>query len=113
MTAIPERCVNCSIRIHPHGRPVPGCEPHYGRGLCAGCYQRKQVRGRLLDFPSQCLSRDLLMEEWEVLRRQGYSKRQAAERLRVTFQAFDRAFWRARKAGDPRARSLGERQVAS
>lgn len=48
-----------------------------------------------------------------MLRGQGYNKRQAAERLGMTFAAFDRAYCRARAAGDARAYVTGRRLVAA
>jgi len=76
---------------------------HVGRGLCDPCYRWCRAAGELIDYEPVRYSRDELMAEWELLRLEGYSKRQAAARLDVTFEAFDRAFHRARAAGDPRA----------
>jgi hypothetical protein len=71
--------------------------------LCGICHDHCRRNGTLADYRRVTYSRDELMCEWELLRREGYSKRAAASRLGLTFEAFDRAFLRARKAGDPRA----------
>lgn len=44
-----------------------------------------------------------IMEEWDFLRRDGATRAQAAERMGMTWVAFDRAWHRAKSAGDPRA----------
>lgn len=108
------RCAACTAWMVPHRhQPGPGQVMHAGRGLCEGCYERKWRSGRLADFPAQLRPRAEVMEEWELLRSEGYTKRQAAERLGMTFAAFDRAFHRARKAGDPRAYVPGHRLVVA
>jgi len=76
---------------------------HEARGLCEPCYKREDYHGRLADYPRATWSRDDLMTEWELLRSEGYSRRDAADRLGVKWEAFDRAYYRARAAGDPRA----------
>lgn len=71
---------------------------HASRGLCHPCYHRLAPDERL-DYPRLNRSREDLVEDWELLRSEGYTKRQAAERLGMTFAAFDRAWHRARRAG--------------
>lgn len=75
----------------------------YARGLCRSHYSVAAYAGRLIDFERVQRSRDEVMTEWELLRSEGYTKRQAAERLRMTFGAFEAAYFRARRDGDPRA----------
>lgn len=53
-------------------------------------------------------TRDELMTEWTVLRAGGCSRREAAVRLGITWATFDRAWWRAVKAGDIRAVDAGK-----
>jgi hypothetical protein len=55
------------------------------------------------DYPRTTWSRDELMGEWDLLRSEGYTRRNAAERLGLKWETFDRAYFRARSAGDPRA----------
>jgi hypothetical protein len=73
------------------------------RGLCWFCYRAATKNGELFDYPRSTRSRDEVLDEWEMLRGEGYTRRQAAERIGMTFEAFDRALYRARSAGDPRA----------
>lgn len=68
------------------------------RQLCTRCYDTHYYRGLHLDFERTTRSRDEVMAEWAVLRAEGYGKRQAAERLGMTFAAFDRALQRATRA---------------
>ena len=104
----PKQCANtdCGRQIWPQrqGRPVE--DEHRGRGLCTNCYGRLRYRGDLIDFARRAMSRDEVMADWEVLRSQGYTHRQAAERLGMSHAAFTRAYERARAAGDVRAYSL-------
>ena len=71
---------------------------HAGRGLCGSCYHRLTPDERL-DYPRTQMSRDELLEEWELLRSEGCTQRQAAERLGMAYATFDRALLRARAAG--------------
>ena len=78
-----------------------------GRGLCTTCYHRARKDGTIFDFERQVWPADELLDEWVLLRDDGYSVRQAAERIGVTWVALDRATARAKRAGDPR----GERRA--
>jgi hypothetical protein len=93
-------CVRCNygIQIGPDA-----VRNHRGRGLCNFCYDAIQRAGALIDFERLTRSCDEVMAEWAILRQQGYTKRQAAERLGMKFKAFEKAYERARRAGDPRA----------
>lgn len=46
---------------------------------------------------------DDTLDDWDFLRRQGYSVRDAADRLGMSHAALDKALCRAKAAGDPRA----------
>lgn len=76
---------------------------HQGRGLCNFCRDRAVRLGTLADYERRSRSRDEVMSEWELLRDEGLSKTQAAERLGMAFKTFETAYTRARRAGDPRA----------
>lgn len=99
------------VYVCPCGRPMvrhdvappPGACRHEGRGLCARCYRKAQQDGSLVDRPRLLRHRDEVLEDWPRLRAEGYTKRQAAERLGMSFSALDRMLSRARSAGDPRA----------
>jgi hypothetical protein len=107
----PKRCRNCDHLIYPMSWMFAYSWSHAGRGLCRPCHQT--AGEDRIDYERVGRSRDELMAEWEILRGEGYTKRQAAERLGMTFEAFDRAYHRARAAGDPRAYTTGERRSAS
>lgn len=97
------RCVRCGCSILP---PAPGRSAaviHRGRGLCQPCYRSVDREGRLSEYEKKFRSRDEILEEWVILCRQGYTRRQAAERLLMKPESFVRALQRARKDGDPRA----------
>lgn len=84
-------------------RRPQGFRRHGGRGLCSPCYSRASRDGTLLDFGRATLSRDDVLDDWEVLREQGYGRRVAAERLGMSLDAFDGALRRAARDGDERA----------
>lgn len=76
---------------------------HVGRGLCQKCYEVFKYSGELIAFETLTRTRDELMEDWQILRSRGCTKRQAAQRIGMSFDSFNRAYSRARAAGDPRA----------
>lgn len=88
--------------VPPRHRPA-GVLAHGSRGLCTTCRHHARVNGTIGEFERINRSRDDVLDDWVVLRRQGYSRRQAAERIGMRFAALDRAIQRARRAGDPRA----------
>jgi hypothetical protein len=75
-----------------------------GRGLCDPCYHRAQYHGTLIDFERRTVARDELLDDWALLRSEGYTAVQAAPRLGMTPAALLKALDRARRDGDPRAR---------
>lgn len=76
---------------------------HAGRGLCQKCYEIFKYSGELIAFEPLTRTRDELMSDWQILRSRGCTKRQAADRLGMSFDSFNRAYERARAAGDQRA----------
>lgn len=64
---------------------------------------RARYTGTLHDFPAACRSRDEVLDEWVHLRGE-VDRRQFAERMGMTYAAFERMWWRARADGDERAR---------
>lgn len=104
LTALaPRRCRDCDHPICPRSWNVPGAFRDEGRGLCRGCWRDRAAADTLDEVERTKRTRDDLMADWEILRGRGLTKRQAADRLGMTFSAFDRALQRARAAGDPRA----------
>ena len=96
-------CAECATDMVPRSDAASRVSTHEGRGLCPPCYRQATYTGRLDDYPRRNWSRDELLSEWELLRGEGHTRLQAAERLGMSALTFDRALWRARAAGDPRA----------
>jgi hypothetical protein len=95
-------CVRCGTSINPYTRQEPHRSTHKGRGLCGTCRDYVTTHGDLADYPRVTISRDELLDDYVILRKEGYTHRQIAKRLGMTYVALDRALVRARKAGDPR-----------
>lgn len=68
------------------------------RGLCSGCYSTIQQAGKLADYERITRSNRELLTEWAMLKQQGYSIAQAADRLGVTRDAIEAAMKRRRAA---------------
>lgn len=101
-------CRHCGRFVHPSRRgSSPESRPE-GRGLCRPCWLHLDKTGELADYERPTRSRDDLLDDYVVLRDQGHDWRQCAERLGMSYPSFERAMFRARKAGDPRARRIGE-----
>lgn len=88
-------------------RHQPACHPgrrHYGRRLCKQCYDAAYRQGRTADFPSVTRRADDMLDDFALLRSEGYDRRQIAARLRIDVRTLDKALYRARLRGDGRAR---------
>lgn len=98
---------DCDRALVSHRIPVaqrpPGTYAHEGRGLCRRCYYRAGRVGVDGDWIPAIRCRDDVMAEWEFLRPTGITRREFASRMGMSWVAFDRMWWRARAAGDPRA----------
>lgn len=84
-----------------HQRPAT-CHPeraHCARGLCASCYQLAWLRDQLPDKRLR-RSRAEFVDDYLLLRSEGYTRRQIAERLRMTYAGVTAAYSRAVAAGD-------------
>lgn len=92
-------CAKCGHRPRHRDRGTP----QIIRGLCPACYWPARSNGTVADWPRSTRSRDDVLDDWVILRAQGYTRRRAAERLGMTLAAFDGAIYRARRDGDPRA----------
>lgn len=100
-------CVECGRPMRASSEPPdPARAVHAGRGRCRPCRDRAKRSGVLAEHPTK---RDAFLEEWAVLRVGGATREVAAERMGMTFAAFERALFRARAAGDLRAK-LGVRR---
>ena len=65
------------------------------RGLCHTCYQRAWSQGRLADYERARWRSVDLCAEWRFLAAQGFTQRQAAERLGVSYDQLHYAIKRA------------------
>lgn len=89
-----------SQRMPPEQRP-PGAVTYRTRGLCESFHYRARTAGTLTDHERLNRSRDEVMDDYRVLvRERGLSRRDAADRMHMSFPAFDRAIQRARRAGE-------------
>lgn len=69
------------------------------RRLHLSCYSKVQRAGQLEDYPRVTKPRRDVLEDYEILAREGYTIRNAAERLGMTHKALDQALTRARRQG--------------
>lgn len=67
---------------------------HEGRGLCGRCWYQARKAGTLDDFPCHRQPAAELVEDYEFLRRQGYTRALAAERMGVTKKRLEKAIER-------------------
>jgi hypothetical protein len=109
-------CLRCSKEVLPdikRDRPgVPNHKRSRGRSLCSLCYTWARYHGKLVDYPRSTRSRDELLDDYVILRSQGYNWSQCATKLGMSYSAFERAIYRARRARDERALRLNERSYA-
>lgn len=86
--------------------PAATCHPRRplnARGLCDSCYQTHRQRGDLYQFPTRRepgRSRDDFIADYQLLRSEGYTRAQIAERLGMTIGALTKAYLRAVRAGE-------------
>lgn len=86
-----------------HARPATchPARPVNARGLCDSCYETHWKRGTLAQFPTKrtMRSRQDFVADYALLRSEGYSRRQIADRLGMKYPALHRAYCRAVAAG--------------
>jgi hypothetical protein len=87
-----------------HARPAT-CHPDRpvnARGLCDSCYEMHWKAGTLDQFPTQRTQRRRVefVADYRLLRSEGYTRSQIAERLGMSRNALDAAVGRAVRAGD-------------
>lgn len=91
-------------------RVVPTCHPDrpaHARHLCRSCYEINWKRGTLNRHTPQKAQRHRIdfVADYRMLRRQGHTRQQIADRLGMTLSGVHAAYRRARDAGDlPRER---------
>lgn len=99
-------CAECGRPVrrgHSRKDEVPGTLRMIGRGLCCACYRRAQREGTLDDYERTFRPREEMLEDWELLRSDGYTVANAAPRMGMTCAALEKALRRAERDGDPRA----------
>lgn len=75
------------------------------RGLCKRCYRIAKDTGWLLDFERSTMDADSVLDDWMILRSEGYTIPQAARRLGITTDAFRLHLKRGQAGKDERAKS--------
>jgi CRP-like cAMP-binding protein len=83
-----------------HARPAP-CHPDrpvLARGLCRRCYQLAWLRGTLPDV-RRVRRRPEFVADYELLRSEGYTRQQIADRMGMTYHGVTQAYLRAVRAG--------------
>lgn len=83
----PQLCIDCGFVRKPQARH-----------LCATCYDKRRRNGTLIDRPRKYMSAEEFLEEFELLRGEGYTRAQIAERLGVTRDAVDKRLSRMKKS---------------
>jgi len=101
----PARCGACGRELLPNNPQIPKVHRHGGRGLCLPCYSAHQHRGLHLNFQRISRPRALVLETWELHRR---DKWEAARALSMTVPALERALQRARQTPRPAFAGRGE-----
>lgn len=100
-----QRPVQLLTASHTCVETCPSCKYRRGRsanrGLCCACHRDVDIR---MDYETKFWSSEDMLDTWDELRREGYSVRQASERMGVTLAALDQALYRGLLRGDPRAR---------
>lgn len=108
-------CARCGKYVLPNNKRtrvgIANGELMNARGLCTTCYSNEEYHGRLQNWERTTRSRDELLDDYVILRQQGYTWRNCARKLDMEYPAFERAMLRARAAGDDRARRLNEREL--
>lgn len=91
--------------VSARGPRRPGWRKMQGRGLCQCCYAKARRLDEVIDHPRRLRSRDEMLEEWEHCRGPigGARFYNFGARIGSSQEAWERAFYRARAAGDPRA----------
>lgn len=101
----------------PRGPMVPQCRRcgrdnvanQTWRGMCQTCGWWVYSHGDLLEYPRLVRTRDEVLDDVVMLRGEGYTWPQIAERMKMLPDSLECAIRRARRAGDPRVVELDRR----
>lgn len=99
----PENCRKCGSGPMAPSKNLDAPLRHIGRGLCHVCYRHLHDRARrgagdeLLDFERVSRPAADVVEDFQMLSGQGYTRRQAAERMGISLAALDQALVRHRR----------------
>lgn len=99
-----EECGDCGRTMHrgEHARMCRDGHPrHSGQGRCGTCASSRRYRA-LCAPARRTWRRDDLLEEWAALRG-SCTFEDFPTRVGISYQGWERAYYRARAAGDPRA----------
>jgi hypothetical protein len=88
--------------LTPRAAVGSGQRRHGGRGLCDPCF-RGLTPDQRADFERNTRTRDEVLDDYDPLRRQGYHRRDIAERIGMSVDALEQCLRRARRDHDPRA----------
>jgi hypothetical protein len=74
--------------------------PAHSRYLCRNCYETAYKRGTHLEHPRQTRRRADVIEDYTMLRSEGYTRAQIAERIGMHPKALEGVYFRAIRAGE-------------
>lgn len=103
-TCIGTPCRECGRALRPQSHPpIPGRDtvPLKNNGLCGRCEARHRA-GTTPGVRTPYVPAECALDDWAMLRDQGYNWRDAAPRIGMTPGALDKALTRAKRRGDPR-----------
>jgi hypothetical protein len=81
-------CACCGHKFAPGKKRVPGLAVHVSRGLCTKCDAWFREQDAIHHWPRLTTNYQDLLEEWRVLKADGFTKYRAAQILGVSYEAF-------------------------
>lgn len=76
-----------------------GVHPIVARGLCQPCYTRATREGTLRNYEKGHRPIEDVIEDWLLLRSEGFNRPDAAERLGMAYKTLQKALERAQDRG--------------
>lgn len=96
-------CDTCGREMRKKGTPPDGRPEPATKTTCHACYQRARRRAAGARPRSSPVFRAAVLDDYRLLRSSGVPTRFMPARVGMSPAAFERALYRARAAGDPRA----------